>query len=242
MCPVWGSSPHDTPLVPRIPEGSPLDSVLSTKTPEWREEELHLEELRPRRLEAASAHRCVGKGVGNGNLPRSQEGRVGQVWGAGSLASSRHPQPLRASVCTAPLPGALSRDPVVLSCTNRPVVPQLLCPAQVNSPDPLGAPRNALPGPGTGLWRRQSQPSRGPHPLCGSRPQGQAEGHGTHGSPWQPIPPAHPWGAHGPTVPEHTDATRPGWAAEGSPSGSPQASLPTPLGLASPHHLPGGAL
>lgn len=71
----------------------------------------------------------------------------------------------------------------------------------------------------------------------------QASGAGRRAwDPWQPIPPAHPWGAHGPMVPEHTDATRPGWAAEGSPSGSPQASLLTLLGLASPHDLPGGVL
>lgn len=124
----------------------PLPRLVFTRQSSWK----------PRPLPAAS-----GRAAGTETRPAPRKGgwarSGGQgVWPPPGTPSPRGPLSARLP-CLGLCPGTPLSSPVQTAA-------QLLCPAQVNSPDPLGAPSNALPRPGVGLWCHQSQPSRGPHP------------------------------------------------------------------------------
>lgn len=72
--------------------------------------------------------------------------------------------------------GSLSMDLTARSvCRPLPSIsPFPGAPAQVNSPDPLSAPRSSLRGPDIQLWCCQPLLVGGPSPLGGFRPRGQA--------------------------------------------------------------------
>lgn len=123
---------------------------------------------------------------------------------------------------------SLSRDHVVLSCTDTPApatsspAPQLLCSCPSEQPRPSQHPEK---------WSARAKHlplvppapvEQGDHPLCvgpGLRGRQKVMG-GNPKSAYGSPSPQHSLGVHmGTTVPELTDATRPGWVAEGCPWG-----------------------